>query len=307
LSVLETTDAQTESAPGAKSETHADGDSSRDAVASPRVPHVRIEPAGARLSFDLGELWAYRELLYFLTWRDVKVRYKQTALGAAWAVIQPLATMLIFALFFARVAGASAPNVPYPLFAYAGLTLWTFFANAVSNSGNSLVVSANLVTKVYFPRTIIPAAAVAAGLLDLLIASVLLLLLMLWYGVAPTRALLFAPLFVLLATLCAAGAGLWASALNVKYRDVRYALPFIVQIWMFASAVIVPTSFAPARWRWLLRLNPMTGAVEGFRASVTGQPFDWTTIIIGALVTIALLVSGLAYFRRTEENFADVI
>jgi lipopolysaccharide transport system permease protein len=276
-------------------------------AATPRVPLVLIEAEGPRLTLNLGDLWAHRELLYFLTWRDIKVRYKQTALGAAWAILQPLATMLVFALFFGRVAGARGGGVPYPLFAYAGLTLWTFFANAVTNSGNSLVGSANLITKVYFPRAIIPAAAVAAGLLDFLIASALLALLMLRYGVAPGRGLVFMPLFLLLATLCAAGAGMWASALNVKYRDVRYALPFVVQLWMFASSVIVPSGFVPARWRWLLMLNPMAAVVEGFRASLFAQAVAWRAVAISAAVTLALVASGFAYFRRTEENFADVV
>ena len=294
--------------------SRADGGASSDEVASSdrarasvREPLVVIEAAQSSLAPDLRELWAYRELLFFLTWRDIKVRYKQTAIGAAWAVIQPLATMLVFTLFFGRVAGASAPDVPYPLFAYAGLALWTYFANAISNSGNSLVGSANLITKVYFPRAIIPTAAVASGVIDFVIASVLFFALALWYGVAPGRTLIFAPLFVLLATLCALGTGMWASALNVRYRDVRYALPFVVQIWMFASSVIVPSSFVGARWRWLLRLNPMTGVIEGFRASLFNLEIDWRATTIAALITLALLVSGLLYFRHTEEKFADVV
>jgi lipopolysaccharide transport system permease protein len=278
-----------------------------DALSLPREPLVRVRPGGAGLSIDLKEVWAYRELLYFFVWRDVKVRYKQTALGAAWALIQPLATMLVFTLFFGRVAGTSAPNVPYPLFAYAGLVLWTFFANAVSNSGNSLVGSANLITKVYFPRAIIPASAVAAGLFDFVIASALLVPLLAGYGVAPGRTIVFAPVFVLLATLCALGVGVWTSALNVKYRDVRYVLPFAVQVWMFASSVIVPSSFAGARWRWLLILNPLTGIIEGFRASVFGQRLDWSSVAVSAIITLALLFAGLAYFHRMEENFADVV
>jgi lipopolysaccharide transport system permease protein len=302
--VIETTDATTKQRALAGEESRGAGDVT-DATA--RVPLVIIESTQSSLAPDLREMWAYRELLFFLTWRDIKVRYKQTALGAAWAVIQPLATMLVFTLFFGRVAGASAPGVPYPLFAYAGLALWTYFANAVSNSGNSLVGSANLITKVYFPRAIIPAAAVVAGLLDFVIASALFFALAAWYGVAPGRTLIFAPLFIVLATLCALGTGMWASALNVRYRDVRYALPFVVQIWMFASSVIVPSSFVGARWRWLLRLNPLTGIIEGFRASLFDERIDWTATLIAALITVALLVSGLVYFRRTEENFADVV
>src|SRR6266480_1407555 len=224
-----------------------DQHSSSDSL--PDEPVVTIEPNKGWSLVELRDLWAYRELLYFLTWRDVKVRYKQTELGVAWAIIQPLLTMLIFTIFFGRLAGVPSDNIPYPLFAYAGLLPWTFFANAISNSGNSLVGNANLITKVYFPRMIVPGAAVAAGLVDFAIASVILVLLMIYYGVSLRWTVLMFPVLVLMTTLLALGVGMWLSALNVKYRDVRFALPFAVQLWLFVSPVIYPISFLPQRWR----------------------------------------------------------
>ncbi|HMF54723.1 MAG TPA: ABC transporter permease, partial [Pyrinomonadaceae bacterium] len=248
--------------------------------------------------------WAYRELLYFLVWRDVKVRYKQTVLGAAWAILQPLLLMLIFNFFFARLGGISSGNIPYPLFAYAGLLPWTFFATAITNSGNSLVGSTNLITKVYFPRTFLPAAAVGAGLVDLAIAFGLLIIMMIYYGVGLHLSFALLPVLIVLVTLLALGVGLLMSALNVKYRDVRYALPFIIQIWMFTSPVIYPV---PERWRWLLSMNPMTGIIEGFRAALFGQPFNWLTLGVSAAITLALLVCSALAFNRMEKSFADVI
>src|SRR5262245_40336398 len=230
----------------------------------PERPLVRITPGEDRSGLNLRELWAYRELLYFLTWRDVKVRYKQTLLGAAWAIIQPLFAMLIFTLFFGRLAGVPSDGIPYPLFAYAGLLPWTFFSNAVTSSGNSLVGSANLITKVYFPRMIIPGAAVAAGLIDLLVAFVILIVLMVYYQVGVTIHILMAPALVVLTTLLATGCGMWMSALNVKYRDIRYALPFAIQLWMFATPIIYPLSLIPSDYRWLLKLNPLSGIIEGY-------------------------------------------
>jgi lipopolysaccharide transport system permease protein len=253
----------------------------------------------------LRTLWAYRELLYFLTWRDVKVRYKQTALGAAWAVLQPLLLMLIFSFFFGRLAGIKSDSVPYPLFAYAGLLPWTFFANAVTNSGNSLVGSANLITKVYFPRILIPVAAVASGLVDLAIAFVLLVALMFYYGTGLHLSVLVVPALVALVVLVAAAVGMWLAALNVKYRDVRYALPFLIQVWMFASPVIYPVP--GGRWRWLLALNPMTGIIQGFRSALLGQPFDLPTLGLAVGITLAALVSASLSFGRMEKSFADLI
>jgi lipopolysaccharide transport system permease protein len=261
--------------------------------------------AGHRLDFP--DLWRYRELLYFLIWRDVKIKYKQTVLGAAWAIIQPLFAMLLFSLVFGRLAKMPSDGVPYALFAYAGLLPWTFFSNAVINSGNSLVGSVSLITKVYFPRVIIPTAAVAAGLLDLAIACLLLVPMLFYYDLAVGWRILMLPLFILLATLLALAVGIWMSAQNVKYRDVRYALPFLIQLWLFASPVIYPSSILPEKWKWVLALNPMTGIIEGFRASLFGRNFDWFQIAIAAGLTLILLLSSAFVFRRVEDTFADVI
>ena len=276
-------------------------------AALPEEPLVTIEPNKAWSALDLRDLWAFRELLYFLTWRDVKVRYKQTELGVAWAIIQPLFTMLVFTLFFGRLAGVPSDNVPYPVFAYAGLLAWTFFANAITNSGNSLVGSANLITKVYFPRMIIPGAAVAAGLVDFAIAFVILVLLMVYYGVMITWSILMFPVVVLLTTLLALGMGMWLSALNVKYRDVRFALPFLVQLWMFVSPVIYPASFLPVKFRWLLWLNPMTGIIEGYRSALFGLPFNWIALAASAAITLGLVIYAAFSFRRMEKSFADIV
>jgi lipopolysaccharide transport system permease protein len=289
-----------------RSPARAAGDGPAAPARPPGRPLVSIRPGGGRAALDARELWAYRELFLLLAWRDITVRYKQTALGAAWAVIQPLFTMVIFAVFFGRLAGMPSDGVPYPLFAYAGLLPWTFFANAVTASGNSLVGSTHLITKVYFPRVLIPAAAVTAGLVDFGVASLTLVGLMAWYGVAPGPNALMLPGLVALTTLLALGVGLWASALNVKYRDVRHALPFAVQVWMFLSPVIYPVGLVPERWRWALRLNPVSGVIDGFRSALFGRPFDWAGLAASAALTIALLAWSAAYFRRTERTFADV-
>jgi lipopolysaccharide transport system permease protein len=273
----------------------------------PDEPVVRIEPSKKWVAVNLRDLWAYRDLLYFLTWRDVKVRYKQTALGAAWAIIQPLFTMLIFWLFFGRLAGMPSDGIPYPLFALAGLIPWTFFANAITNSGNSLVGSANLITKVYFPRMIIPCASVGAGLIDLAIAFGLMTVMMIWFSVQLTVNLLLLPVLVLLTMLLAIGVGMFMSALNVKYRDIRYALPFCIQLWMFASPIIYPVSLVPEKWRWLLHLNPMVGIIDGFRAAIFGRAFDWNGLVIATVITLSVLVYSAYHFRRMEKSFADVV
>jgi homopolymeric O-antigen transport system permease protein len=270
-------------------------------------PLILIEADSRRLRVDLRQLWVYRELLYFLIWRDIKIRYKQTLLGASWAIIQPLFAMLLFTLFFGRLARIQSDGIPYPLFAYAGLLPWTFFANSLTNSGSSLVGNSTLITKVYFPRVIIPGAAVLAGLLDFGIAFLLLIPLLLYYRIALTWNLLLLPAFVCLVTLLAVGIGMWLSALNVKYRDVRYALPVLVQLWLFASPVIYPASIVPARWRWVLALNPMTGIIEGFRASLFGGVFDWWAIVISTLLTISILIISFLAFQRVEDSFADVV
>lgn len=273
----------------------------------PDEPVVTIQPSKKWVALNLRDLWAYRDLLYFLTWRDVKVRYKQTVLGAAWAIIQPLFTMLIFWLFFGRLAGMPSDGIPYPLFALAGLIPWTFFANAITNSGNSLVGSANLITKVYFPRLIIPCAAVGAGLIDLAIAFGLMAGMMLWYGVPLTMNLLLLPLLILLTTLLAIGVGMWMSALNVKYRDIRYALPFLIQLWMFATPIIYPLSLIPAKWRWVMAINPMAGVIDGFRSALFGRTIDWHSLAITALVTMVVVTYSAYHFRHMEKTFADVV
>lgn len=269
---------------------------------------VTIEPSKSWVPLRLGDLWQYRELLYFLTWRDVKVRYKQTFLGAAWAIIQPLLTMIIFSLLFGRLAGMPSDAIPYPIFAFGGLLIWTFFSNSVTNSGNSLVGSSNLITKIYFPRLIIPAGAVAAGLVDLALAFVIQIALMIYYGVHVTWAITMLPVLVLLATLLALGVGMWLSALNVKYRDVRYAIPFVIQLWMFASPIIYPVSMLPEKWRWVLMLNPLTGIVQNFRIALFGTlPFDWKSLGVSALITFVVLIYSVYSFRRMERHFADII
>lgn len=273
----------------------------------PDEPLITIRPSSTWAAVNLKEVWAYRDLLYFLMWRDVKVRYKQTALGAAWALIQPLFTMLIFWLFFGRLAGMPSDGISYPLFALAGLIPWTYFANAINSSGNSLVGSANLITKVYFPRMIIPFAAVGAGLVDLAIAFGLMAAMMLWFHVPVTVNLLMLPALVMLTMLLATGVGMFMSALNVKYRDIRYALPFCIQIWMFASPIIYPVTLVPKQWRWLLHLNPMAGIIDGYRAAIFGKPFDWQGLAIASGITIAVLIYAAFHFRRMEKTFADIV
>ncbi|HUS09728.1 MAG TPA: ABC transporter permease [Pyrinomonadaceae bacterium] len=266
---------------------------------------IKSEEAGVQL--NLSELWSYRELLYFLTLRDIKVRYKQTLMGVAWVIIQPLTTMLIFTLVFNRFVRLDAGSLPYPLFALSGLLLWLFFANAVTNSTHSLISNANLITKVYFPRMFIPAASVAAGVVDLLVAFLLLIVMVFYYGITLTSNLLLLPLFILMMTLLALGVGLLSAALTVKYRDLRHALPFIIQLWMFASPVIYPASIVPAGWKWLLTINPAAGIIEGFRASLAGDAFNWKQVGISAVITSVLLVCSVYVFRRFEDTFADVV
>ena len=272
-----------------------------------RDRHTLIKSEESGVQLDLGELWYYRELLYFLTLRDIKVRYKQTLMGVAWVIIQPLATALLFTLVFGRFVRLETGALPYPLFALSGLLLWLFFANAVTNSTNSLVNNANLITKVYFPRMFIPAASVGAGLIDLAVAFLLLIVLCFYYQVPLTFNLLLLPLFVFLMALLALGIGLLSAAVTVKYRDLRHALPFIIQLWMFASPVIYPTSIVPARWQWLITFNPIAGIIEGFRACLTGSSFDWLHVSIAAVITATLLVCSAYIFRHFEQTFADVV
>lgn len=274
---------------------------------SDRVPLVSLRPQQTWIALDLAELWEFRDLFYFLAWRDIKVRYKQTVLGASWAVIQPLFSTLVFSLFFGKLAKMPSDGLPYPVYTYAAMVLWTFFVNSVTNGGNSLVGNANLISKVYFPRIIMPASAVAAGLLDLGIAFVIQLGLNVYYRIPFGLALLMVPVTIALTTLLAAGIGLWMSALNVKYRDVRFALPFLIQLWMFATPVIYPASLVPERYRWLLYLNPMTGFIEAFRCSLFNRPFDWLGIGISTALTLVILPYAAYTFRRMETRFADVI
>ena len=267
-----------------------------------------IEPKTGWVPVDFREIWNYRELLYFLTKRDIKVRYKQTVLGGLWAVIQPAFTMLVFTLFFGRLAKMPSDGLPYPIFVYAGLLPWTYFANAVSASGNSLVGSSNLITKVYFPRIVVPSSAALAGLLDFFIALFVLAALMIWYQVLPGPGIFLFPFLVALTFLCAVGVGLWLSALNVQYRDIRYAIPFLVQVWMFVSPVIYPVSLVHGNYQWLLALNPMGGVIHAYRAALLGhQPIDWGLLGLSTLIILALFLGGLYYFRRMEKVFADVV
>ena len=281
--------------------------SSGNQILLPEKPVVIIEPSKSWVALNLRDLWQYRDLLYILTMRDIKVRYKQTLLGAAWAIIQPLFTMLIFTLFFGKLAGMPSDGIPYPIFAYAGLLPWTFFSNAVTNSGNSLVGNSNLITKIYFPRMIIPMASVASGLLDFVIAFGLLIVLMFYYGVGLSINLLMLPVLLVLTSLLAIGVGMWMSALNVKYRDIRYALPFLVQLGMFASPIIYPLSLVPEKWRWLMALNPLAGQIEAYRSAFFGKPFDWLSLGVSAVLTFAVLIYSAYNFRRMEKSFADII
>jgi lipopolysaccharide transport system permease protein len=280
----------------------------RPAAPLPAKPVVTIAPSRSWVGLDLRDVWHYRELLYFLAWRDVKVRYKQTVLGAAWAILQPVLTMVVFTLLFGTLAGIASDGVAYPVFAYSGLVLWTFFANAVASSGNSLVGNANLITKTYFPRMIIPAAAVGAGLIDMALALSMLVALLGYYGIPPAATVAMVPVLVLLVALLALGVGMGLSAVNVRYRDIRLVVPFILQIWMFVSPVIYPASLVPAPWRWVLVVNPLTGIIENFRIALFGgRSFDWTALAASAAITLLALVGSAYFFRRTERSFADVV
>ena len=269
---------------------------------------VFIKPSKSWVSLNLRSLWEYRELLYFLTWRDIKVRYKQTVLGAAWAILQPLTTMLIFSLFFGRLVKVPSDGIPYPLFAFAALVPWTFFANGLNQSSNSLVSSANLLKKVYFPRLTIPVATVLAGVVDFVLAFVVLLALMVFYRVVPTINIVWTPLLLALAFVTSLGVGLWMSALNVKYRDVRYIVPFLVQIWLFATPVAYPSSLLSEPWRTVYGLNPMVGVVEGFRWALLGaNTAPGLMVLASAFASLLILVTGAYYFRHMEKTFADVV
>ncbi len=291
--------------------TAARGASGLPTPAAPPLTVIR-PPRGWRL-IDLAELWRFHELIFFLAWRDVKVRYKQTLLGAAWAVLQPALMMVVFTIFFSRMAKVSTEGFSegeYPLFVFAGLLPWTFFATAVSNGGNSVVGSERLITKIYFPRLAIPFATVGAALVDLAVASGLLAVLMLWFGRPPGWGLLMAPLFVALMTLLAVGVGTFLAALNVSYRDFKYVIPFLVQLWMYATPTVYsqPSDSELGGWlHALLALNPMTALIAGFRSAALGGPIDWMQVGIAAAVSAAVFVGGCLYFRRVEDSFADLI
>lgn len=271
--------------------------------------HTRIEPSEGWVSLQLGKLWKYRELLFFLTWRDVKVRYKQTVLGAAWAIIQPFFTMVVFSLFFGRLAGVPSDGVPYPIFSYAALVPWTFFANTLSQASNSLVTSGNMIKKVYFPRLVVPIASTMSGVVDFCLAFVVLLGMMFFFGIVPTLNMIWLPLFLLLALVTSLGVGLWLSAMNVQFRDVRYTLPFLTQFWLFATPIAYPSSLIENSFlRAIYGINPMVGVVEGFRWALLDVDTAPTfTVGVSAVAAVGLLVSGLFYFRRMEKTFADVV
>lgn len=272
------------------------------------VDALIIKPSSGWVALDLRALWEYRELVYFLTWRDIKVRYKQTMLGITWAVIQPLFLMLAFSVFFGRLAKVPSDGLPYPIFAFSALLPWQLFAYALSQSSNSLVADDRLISKVYFPRLVIPLSAVLSGLIDFLIACTILLSLMFFYRISPISALWSAPVFVLLAVMTALGVGLWLSALNVRYRDVRYTIPFITQFWLFVSPVAYPSSLVPDPWRWFYALNPMVGVIEGFRWALFGKvKGPGSELMVSVAVVFVLFIGGLYYFRRMEKTFADVV
>ena len=269
---------------------------------------IRIERSRGWVALQLKELWAYRELLYFLIWRDVKVRYKQTALGVSWAIIQPVFTMVVFSLFFGRLAKMPSDGIPYPLFSYAALVPWTFFSHGLTLASNSLVGSANLIKKVYFPRLAIPIASVTTGVIDFSIAFIVLLGMMIYYGIAPTVNVIWLPCLFVITFITSLGVSLWLSALNVQFRDVRYMIPFLTQLWLFATPIAYPSSLLSEPWRTLYSLNPMVGVVEGFRWALLGtETAPGPILIVSSLAALALLVGGAFYFRRLEKTFADVV
>lgn len=272
------------------------------------LPELIIRPTKGWIQLNLVDLWRYRELVLFLAWRDISVRYKQTALGAAWAIIQPFFTMIVFSIFFGQLGKIPSDGLPYPVFSFCALIPWQLFAYSLGQSGNSLVANQNLITKVYFPRIVIPLSATLGGLVDFVIALAVLLVMMVFYGITPTAAIWTLPFFVLLAVVTALGAGLWLSALNVEYRDVRYTIPFLTQFWLFITPIAYPSSMVPEQWRLLYAVNPMVGVVEGFRWALLGQGSPPGLIFIASILTaIILLVSGLFYFRRMERTFADKV
>ena len=272
------------------------------------TPVILIEPSKGWVSLKLKELWEYRELLYFLIWRDIKVRYKQTVLGAAWAIIQPLFTMVVFSLFFGKLAKMPSDGIPYPIFSYAALVPWGFFANGLGKASNSLVGSSNLIKKVYFPRLSIPIASVLSGIVDFMLSFIILIGMMLYYGMSPTTNVIWLPFLLMLSFITSLGVSLWLSTMNVQFRDVQYIIPFLTQLWLFATPIAYPSSLLPEPWRTIYGINPMVGVVEGFRWALLGtRTAPGPIIIVSTLVAILLIVSGAFYFRRMERMFADVV
>jgi lipopolysaccharide transport system permease protein len=272
------------------------------------TPTVVIKPRRSLFQIDLQALWEYRELLYFLAWRDVKVRYKQTIIGVAWAILQPLATMVIFTVIFGHFARIPSDGLPYSVFAYAALLPWTYFASALTRCTTSVVGNAHLISKVYFPRLILPLSGTISALIDFAVSFVILIGMMAWFGIAPTGNILFLPFFLLLALATTLAVGLWLSALNVKYRDVGHAIPFLIQCWMYASPVVYPLKIVPQKWQRIYGLNPMVGVIEGFRWALLGkEPPDFAIITGSALIVTLLLLGGLIYFSYLERTFSDVI
>lgn len=276
--------------------------------AAERPSMLRIEPSRGWVPIRFDELWAYRELIYFLVWRDIKIRYKQTILGGAWAIIQPFFTMVVFSVFFGKLAQMPSDGVPYSIFAYAALVPWTFFANGLAGSSNSLVGSANLIKKVYFPRLAVPISSIIAGVVDFALSFVVLLVMMAYFGLAPTWKIVWLPFYLLLTVVTSLGVGVWLSALNVEYRDVHHAVPFVIQLWFFASPIAYPSSLLSEPWRTIYGLNPMAGVVEGFRWALldTGSA-PGAIVAVSSLAALAVLVSGVFYFRRVEKTFADLV
>jgi len=269
---------------------------------------LRIEPSKGWVPLKIHDLWEYRELVYFLVWRNVKIRYKQTVLGASWAIIQPFMTMVVFSLFFGKLAKVPSDNVPYPIFSFAALVPWTFFANSLDLASKSLIGSAQLITKVYFPRLVIPIATVLSGVVDFVVAFMVLLVMMLYYGMTPTIRIVWLPLFLLLALVTSLGVALWLSALSVEYRDVQHITPFIVQFWLFATPIAYSSSLLSEGWRTLYGLNPMVGVVEGFRWALLGtNNGPGPVIIVSSLAALIILIGGAFYFRRLERTFADMV
>jgi lipopolysaccharide transport system permease protein len=272
------------------------------------LPRIRIEPTEKLLSLELSEIWAHRELLLLLVWRDIKVRYKQTSLGIGWAVLQPFITMLIFTGIFSRLAKIPSDGLPYPIFVFTALLPWNYFSGSLNRATNSVVGEANLISKVYFPRIVVPLSSVLSGFIDFVFAFIILLGMMFWFGIAPTSAMIALPFLLLLAAATALGVGLWLSAMNARYRDIGQLIPFVIQCWMYASPVAYPISMVPEKWRLLYSLNPMTGVIEGFRWALLGKehPMFLGMALSGLVVTI-LLLGGIVFFKRMAASFADIV